>query len=76
MLMLKHATSLTHRSLNPLMKLSSKLLYRVCTNPRKVVGRILHIEALSKMTNLSYRVHSVYYSLGRLDHHSCPDLFF
>jgi hypothetical protein len=45
MLMLKHATSLTHRSLNPSIEFSSKLLYQPHVDPLKVVRSIFHIES-------------------------------
>jgi hypothetical protein len=51
MLMLKHATSLTHRSLNPSIEFSSKLLYQAHVDPLKVVRSIFHIESRSWMIN-------------------------
>ena len=51
MLVLKDATSLAQRSLNPLMELDSKLLYQACADSLKVVGMIFHINSLSWITN-------------------------
>jgi predicted trehalose synthase len=51
-LVLRRVTSLAHRSLNPSIELSSKLLYHACANLQKVIGRILHIESLTNSTTV------------------------
>jgi len=47
MLVLKHVTSLAHRSLKPSIEFGSRLLYQARVNPLKGVGNILHIESWS-----------------------------
>jgi len=51
MMVLKHATSLAHRSPTPSIKFGSRLLYQARADPMKVVGNILHIESWSWMIN-------------------------
>jgi hypothetical protein len=46
-LVLKHATSLTHKSWKLKIDLDFKLLYHVLTFPLKIVGNILYMTSLS-----------------------------
>jgi hypothetical protein len=50
-LVLKYDTSLALRSLKQVIELDSRFLYQAHADTLKLLGRILHIESLSWMTN-------------------------
>ena len=72
MLVLKCATSLAYRSLNPSIEFDSKLLYKVCTHLSKVIESTLHIESWSWMIKSKLLHIFLHAPLGCLNHHSCP----